>query len=50
MKRKSGCEIYGLPFSGDFDEIELYSDEQEPIQPTADEFSPTLPSPTPTGW
>ena len=39
-EKKIWCEIYGLPFSGDFDEIELYSDEQEPIQPTADEFIP----------
>ena len=34
------CEIYGLPFSGDFDSIELVSQELEPIQPTADEFIP----------
>lgn len=39
-EKKIWCEIYGLPFAGDFDEIVLYSEEQEPIQPTADEFIP----------
>lgn len=39
-EKKIWCEIYGLPFSGDFDEIELYSVEKDPIQPTADEFIP----------
>lgn len=39
-EKKIWCEIYGLPFSGGFDEIDLYSDEKEPIQPTADEFIP----------
>ena len=34
------CEIYGLPFSGDFDSIELVSEELEPIQPSEDEFIP----------
>ncbi len=32
------CEIYGLPFSGDFDSIELYSERLPDIEPTADEF------------
>lgn len=32
------CEIYGLPFSGDYDEITLYSEHTGDISPTATEY------------
>ncbi len=37
-EKKIWCEIYGLPFSGDFNEVELYSERKPDIPPTADEF------------
>ena len=39
-KQDVWCEIYGLPFSGDFDSIKLISEELPSIAPTADEFIP----------
>ena len=37
-KKEVWCELYGEPFSGTFDEIELISVEQDPIMPTATEY------------
>ncbi len=37
-EKKIWCEIYGLPFSGDFNEVELYSERKTDIPPTAAEF------------
>ena len=37
-EKKIWCELYGLPFGAEFDEVELYSERKPDIEPTADEF------------